>query len=68
MGQLVSNDKSRSMVLSLPEPNVQQKKVFSPLLQCKWLEVPFYEKVFEYEDYRKIEVTYKFFENGFVHL
>lgn len=68
MGQLTVPDHSRSMVLSLPQPNVEQKKVYTPLLTCRWLEVPCYEKVFEYENYKKIEVTYKFFQNTFVHL
>ena len=56
------------MTLSPPSSNVEQQKVFTPLLTFKCLEVPFFEKVFEYQNYKKIELTYKFFGGVIVHL
>lgn len=68
MGQTIISDQSSSLSLTAPSPNVSQTRTYVQLLTFKSLEVPFFEKIFEFENYKKIEVTYKFFTNIVVHL
>lgn len=43
-------------------------KKYTPLLLSKGVESPFLEKVFQYENYKRLEVTYKYLHDGYVHL
>ena len=68
MGQTSAFDANRGMLATLPSLNVTEVSVCSKLQLYTCLEVPFFEKVFEFENYRKLEVTFKFFGDILVHL
>lgn len=68
MGQILPSDKTGQLCLEPPTINVSQTKRYIPLLLSKGVEPPFLEKVFQYENYKRLEVTYKYLPDGYVHL
>ena len=54
MGQTFVSDQTTRMALSIPATNVSERKIYTKLLTYKCLEVPFFQKIFEYENYKKI--------------
>ena len=68
MGQISASDANRGMLTTLPAINVSEVSAFSKLQLYSCLDVPFFSKVFEFENYRKLEVTFKFFGDLLVHL
>jgi hypothetical protein len=48
MGQLITNDRSKEMVIQNHPNNVTETKKYTSLLLYKCVEVPYYEKIFQY--------------------
>lgn len=68
MGDVVSSDRSGQLTHQPPLLNVHETKSYTPLSTVRGVESQFAEKVFQYENYKRLEVTYKFFPNVYVHL
>ena len=48
MGQLITNDRSKEMVIQSHPNNVMETRKSTSLLLFKCVEVPYYEKVYQY--------------------